>query len=219
MSLSLQSQIESILFAKGEAMSLEALAEHTGADRQALQDALNDLEHTLAQEGSERGIRLVQTDTTAELATAPEASELIRSLNTKELTKRLGKAGLETLTIVLYQGPVSRRDIDYIRGVNSTSILRNLTIRGLIEQQESDDGTRALVYQPTTELLRHLGLSRREDLPQYNEIAGEVEQFYHEQNEPEDVSGPAEEESADVPSDQGAGETSRSNESTDSRTG
>ncbi|MEX0673111.1 MAG: SMC-Scp complex subunit ScpB [Candidatus Paceibacterota bacterium] len=181
-----ESQIESILFVKGEPVKHSTLCEVLDISTEELRNALVKLEQNLQIEGSERGIRLVQTTDTVELAAAPEAHELVETLNKKELTKRLGRAGLETLTIVLYQGPVSRRDIDYIRGVNSTAILRNLTIRGLIERRESEDGKQAIVYQPTTQLLRHLGISSTKELPEHDDIGDKVEQFY-ETNEPDDV--------------------------------
>jgi segregation and condensation protein B len=74
--------------------------------------------------------------------------------------KDLGKAGLETLSIILYQGPISRAEIDYIRGVNSNFILRNLLIRGLIERVENPHDQRSFLYKPTLELISYLGLSK-----------------------------------------------------------
>ena len=81
--------------------------------------------------------------------------------------KDLGKAGLETLSIILYRGPATRRDIDYIRGVNSQFILRNLLIRGLVEKIQNPDDQRTFFYKPTFQLLSYLGIGKLEDLPEY----------------------------------------------------
>ena len=82
-----------------------------------------------------RGLSLIQSEDAYALVTAPETHELIERLRKEELSRDLGKAALETLSIVLYKGKVSRRDIEYIRGVNSTAILRSLLIRGLIVER------------------------------------------------------------------------------------
>ena len=83
----------------------------------------------LEQDLKGRGLSLVRTDDEVMLGTAKEFSGLIEDLAKEELSRDLGKAGLETLSIVLYLGPITRADIDYIRGVNSQFILRALLIR------------------------------------------------------------------------------------------
>jgi len=92
--------------------------------------ALKNLETSL----SDRGIVLVTKEDEVTLGTAKDTSELIEKLTKDELVRDLGKAGLETLSIIIYQGPISRAEIDYIRGVQSNFILRNLMIRGLVEK-------------------------------------------------------------------------------------
>jgi segregation and condensation protein B len=84
-------------------------------------------------------------------------------------------AGLETLSIVLYLGPVSRSEIDYIRGVNSNFILRNLLMRGLVERIEHETDKRSLKYRPTFELLSFLGIGSVEELPEYETTRAEIE--------------------------------------------
>ena len=107
-------------------------------------------------------------------ATAPEASTLIEKITKDELTRDLGKAGLEVLSIILYKGPVARREIDYIRGVNSNFIIRNLLIRGLIEKTESKEGERSFTYKPTFELLSYMGVSSAHELPEYEKMQAEI---------------------------------------------
>jgi segregation and condensation protein B len=105
---------------------------------------------------------------------------LIESLIKDELSKDLGKAGLETLAIVLYRGPIARSEVNYIRGVNSNYILRNILVRGLIEKDEASSA-RSTVYRPTFELLSYLGISKVEDLPEYQNARSTVEVFEAEQ--------------------------------------
>ena len=111
------------------------------------------------------------------LATMPEVSSLIERLLREEREKELGKASLETLAILLYQGPVTRSVIDHIRGVNGTFILRNLQIRGLVERVPHPEDQRSFLYRPTADLLRHLGVSKIEDLPDYHQVIQELTQL------------------------------------------
>lgn len=172
---SLQSHIEAILFFKGEPVTIDSLIKTLETDRDSIEQAL----HTLSQSLNGRGVVLVRNDDEVALATSTSASSVIEKITKEELISDLGKAGLETLAIILYKGLASRRDIDSIRGVNSSFILRNLSIRGLIERAENDDGERGYYYKPTTALIAHLGISRIEDLPEYDsvreDIAGAIE--------------------------------------------
>ena len=160
----IDASIEAILFWKGEPMTLPELCRDLGGvSPDAVASALELLKGKLAG----RGIVLIQNGETVALAATPDAHELIENLRREELSRDLGKAALETLSIVLYRGKVSRRDIDYIRGVNSTAILRTLLIRGLIERRQSPNDERVFLYHPTIELLSLLGLSGAEELPEY----------------------------------------------------
>jgi len=89
----------------------------------------------------------------------------------------LGKAGLETLSIILYKAPITRVEIDYLRGVNSNFILRNLLIRGFIEKVVNPGDQRSYLYKPSLDLLSFLGVSKVEDLPEYVSIQEEIKDF------------------------------------------
>lgn len=171
--MNLSSQIEAILFWKAEPVAVKKLAESIGVDMAAIKTALVELEVNL----KGRGLALVQTDGEVMLGTAKEASELIERLTKEDLTRDLGKAGLETLSIILYQGPISRADIDYIRGVNSQFIVRNLLIRGLIERVDNPQDARSYLYRTTLQLLSHLGLSKIEELPEYEQVRKDIDGF------------------------------------------
>jgi segregation and condensation protein B len=171
--MNLSAQIEAILFWKAEPVSIKKLAQLLNIDTSSIKTAINELEQSL----KGRGLTLVQTDEEVMLGTSKELSPLIEQLTKEELTRDLGKAGLETLSIILYQGPISRADIDYIRGVNSQFILRNLLIRGLIERVDNPKDARSFLYKTTLELLSHLGLSKIEDLPEYEKVKKDIEDF------------------------------------------
>jgi segregation and condensation protein B len=169
----LTQHIEAILFWRGDPMSISSLAKITGAEKDEVKQALIQVKSDL----SSRGIVLIEHDGEYTLGTNPESAKLIEAARTEELSKDLGKAGLETLAIVLYQGPIRRSDIDYIRGVNSNFILRNLLIRGLIERKPDPKDSRASVYLASMELLRFLGLSHVEDLKDFEAVKEAIAQF------------------------------------------
>lgn len=171
--MEIQKQLEAILFWKAEPISLKKLSTLLDADVGTIKDGLQELEKTL----QGRGLTLVRTDEEVMLGTAKELSPLIEKLTKEELTRDLGKAGLETLSIILYQGPISRANIDYIRGVNSQFIVRNLLIRGLVERIENPSDARSYLYKTTLNLLSHLGISKIEELPEYEQVRNDIESF------------------------------------------
>ncbi len=176
--MNLSNLIEAILFFKAEPVSLKVLAEMTDTSLEEVTAAITDLETAL----TGRGVALLRNDNEISLGTAPEATIVIEKLIKEELSKDLGKAGLETLSIVLYKGPISRPEIDYIRGVNSSFILRNLTVRGLVERLTKEGDSRAYVYRPTFELLSQLGITQISNLPDYETVTRELEAIM---NQPE----------------------------------
>jgi len=171
--MDITAKIEGILFWKAEPVSIKKLATILGEEIAAVRAGISELEKKM----QGRGLSLVQTDDDVMLGTAKELSATIEQMTKDELTRDLGKAGLETLSIVLYQGPISRTGIDYIRGVNSQFILRNLLIRGLIERVDSPTDSRSFLYKPTLALLSHLGISKIVDLPEYEQVKKDIESF------------------------------------------
>jgi len=176
--VNLEQKIEAVLFWKGEPVAETDLVHMFKETGESISQSLNSLETSLAN----RGIQLVRNGREIELRTAPEASELI-----EELSRDLGKAALETLAIVLYRGPITRAEIDYIRGVNSSFILRSLLIRGLVEREPNEKDQRSFLYRPTIELLSHLGVSKVEDLPNYQGVKEEVKTMVTEDEVKEEI--------------------------------
>lgn len=162
--MNLEQKIEAILFYKNEPLEIKELSKLLAKGNDEIKEALQNLAKSL----ENRGICLVMTDSEVSLATAPETKDLIEQIAKDEMSREIGKAGLETLAIVTYNGPISRREIDYIRGVNSSYILRNLCIRGLIEKEQNIKDQRIFQYKSSLNLLTHLGIKTIEELPEFD---------------------------------------------------
>lgn len=165
--------IEAYLFAEGDSIPLKKLSAAANCSDGTLALALDALSQSLLG----RGMTLVRTDKEAALAISHDAKEVLEALYKREVERDIGDAGLEVLGIVLYRGPSSRSDIDYIRGVNSSSTIRNLLARGLVERAGNPADGREYLYRPTTELLAHLGVSQAKFLPEYDTITAELQSF------------------------------------------
>ena len=169
--MNLQNHIEAVLFLVAEPIEIKKLAEILGQEKKDVEKAVEELEVNL----QERGLVLVRKDDQVMLGTAPESSQYCEKLIKEELDKNMGKAGLETLAIILYKGEVGKADIDYIRGVNSAFSLRSLMIKGLIERKVNPQNKRSYIYSPSIMLFQHLGISKKEDLPDFEKFVEEFE--------------------------------------------
>jgi segregation and condensation protein B len=173
--LTRSAQLEALLFWKGEPVKIKKLAEMLGVEAGEIEEAAKELQTNL--EG--RGLTLIRLEDEIGLGTHPEMGEIVKKLTKEEISKDLGKAGLETLTIILYKGPITRSEIDYIRGVNSQFILRNLLIRGLIDRVTNPQDERSYMYKPTFALLEYLGISKVEDMPEFESMKQAID-VHHE---------------------------------------
>ncbi len=166
--------IEGLLFYKSAPQKKASLVKLYSVSAEDLAIAIKHLSERL-QTGA---LRLVETDTEISLATAPELAPFIEQIRKADIKNDIGKAGAETLSIVLYRGPVSRSEIDRIRGVNSSFILRNLLIRGLIERNANGKGS-GYTFSVTPALLAQLGVPSTNNLPEFSRITSALEQFEH----------------------------------------
>lgn len=157
-------QMEALLFALGRPLSRDEAQKMLGASDTELDAALSYLRE------SARGTVLVEDGRMFEMRVAAEAAELVEKVRKEEYSREVGKAGLEALAAVLYQGPLSRSGIDFIRGVNSSQTLRTLAMRGLLRRVPNPADGRQYLYEPTTELLSALGVASVKDLPDYAEV-------------------------------------------------
>lgn len=168
MRLSLAQIIEGLLFYFGDTISITTLATYTKKSEEEVREALTILKEELV----ERGLVLVVQNEKVALATHPDISTILTSIQKEELEGELSKAAQEVLSIVLYAGPISKGYIDYIRGVNSTVSVRNLVARGLIEKKEA--GSRSQ-YVVTTDFLMSLGVNTPESIEGYQDIRNKLE--------------------------------------------
>ena len=175
--MTLEQKIEGVLFYRSAPVKKTELYKLFTIAEEELFAALQNLSLHL-----EKGAtRLLITDSAVQLVTAPELDGLIEEIRKDELKRDIGKAGAETLAIVLYREPVSRAEIDMIRGVNSAFILRNLMIRGLVSRESNPNDSRSFTYRITPELLQHLGITRKEDLKEYGSTIDALDSYLTEQ--------------------------------------
>jgi segregation and condensation protein B len=165
----LSQKIEAVLFLSAEPVGFKALSERLGASSEEIKEAAMALAARLTETAS--ALMLITTDQSVTLATKPEFSSLLESLQKDAISKDLTKAAAETLSIILYQPGITRASIEFIRGVNATYSLRNLSMRGLIEARQSGRGS---AYYPTAQFLEHLGVAHAEALPEYAATAQKI---------------------------------------------
>lgn len=165
--MSLLSQIESILFVASKPLTVTAIAKAVGKNEHDVEEALENLK--LKYNTDDSGITLFGDDGTIRMGTNPDNAAAIEKFVKDEVAGELTKAQLETLTVIAYRGPITRPELEEIRGVNCSVILRNLMIRGLIEEV---DDVHALVaaYKLTVAALGHLGVSSVSELPAYESL-------------------------------------------------
>lgn len=164
--------IEGLLFYKSTPQKKQTVIKLLGITEEELMSALEILSERLKSGAT----RLIQTDQEIQLVTCSEFSPIIETLRKNELKADIGKAGSETLAIILYQGPISRAEIDRIRGVNSSFILRNLLIRGLIERIQNKNNS-GYLFNISPLLLAQLGIEQKHELPNFSKIATALEKF------------------------------------------
>lgn len=165
--LDLTQKIEALLFVESKPFSFKKIAKLTGESEDAIAEAAKALQ--VEYDTHKAGVRLVVEGTNVQLMTAPEQAEFIAEYLNAEQTGELTRPSMETLTIIAYRGPVSKAEIELIRGINCSVILRNLLMRGLAEDVGETE-TGSPVYRVTLEFLRFLGVNKVEDLPNYEEL-------------------------------------------------
>jgi len=165
--MKLKSRIESLLFVNSDPLSFEKITEITGTSKKKVKETAENL--LTEYNESDRGMNIVKKDQQLQMVSNPDNSDVVQELTDQKVKSDLTRAQLEALTIIAYRSPVTKPELEEIRGVNCTRILRNLMMRGLIEEQEKRD---RLVpeYVLSTRALQHLGISSTEELPDYKEL-------------------------------------------------
>jgi segregation and condensation protein B len=171
--LETKSLLESLLFVADRPVEIEDLA--TALELPA--DDIEELLKALSTEYQDRGIRLQRKGDRLQLVSAPEAGPTIERFLGIEISGRLSAAALETLSIVAYRQPVTRAQVEAIRGVHSDGVLRTLVRRGLLEEV-GRAGTvgHPILYGTTFEFLHQFGLQDLGELPNWQELDGALQE-------------------------------------------
>ena len=164
--IDLTALLESVLFVASGPVPLSRLAKALETTPMAVDSLLRSLEEAY----QNRGLCLQWSGGAVQLTTAPASSTVIERFLGLEVTSRLSQAALEVLAIIAYMQPITRPEIDEIRGVNSDGALRTLLGKGLIEEVgRMETPGRPILYGTTPEFLQHFGLTRLEELPPLEE--------------------------------------------------
>ena len=160
--LSSSAKLEALLFVAAEPVPLAQLGVALDLTTAKVKAILNELEETLAS----RGLRIQSQRGRVQLTTAPEIASLIQEFLNLDATSRLSAAALEALSIIAYEQPATRPQVDAIRGVNSDGVMRSLLNKGLIQEGGRADGPgRPILYATTPEFLQHFGLDSLSAMP------------------------------------------------------
>jgi len=182
---SLEHILEALLFYTAKEMTFKELSNLSGHSVGEVKQSLVALQNSYAG----RGINLLINKQNCLLVTSSSVADIIAKFETEEEARPLSKSALETLAVVAYNGPVTRMEIDYIRGVNSTYSLRNLQVRGLIDKVK--DG-QAVLYSPSMDTYRFMGVSAKEELPDYSVVTAKVVEVLKKREEEEKENSPEE---------------------------
>lgn len=161
--------VESILFAAAKPVPVATLKKTLDVSDEILREAVADIRARFNTEQS--GVHLLEHDGKLQFVTNPTQTEVVTALFKQEVNGELTRPSLETLTIIAYRGPITKPEIEQVRGVNCSLILRNLLMRGLIEEREDRERLQP-VFTVSTDFVRHLGLHGVADLPEYEALHG-----------------------------------------------
>ena len=164
-----KSILEALLFSHGEPLSIKKISALLGKKEEEILSILGELRSDYR----ERGLTLMEKNGEWQMGTNPEYAEYVEKLVKSEFSEELSRAGLETIAVVVYKGPLTRAKIEFIRGVNSSFTLRNLMLRGLVERVENPKDARSYLYRVSFEFLKYLGITSVEELPRFSEFQKE----------------------------------------------
>ena len=174
----MKSALETMMFMWGEPLEVKDAAEVLEAEKAEVRELFRELQAEYEQEG--RGIRIREVDDAFGFVTLAENDMFLQKLCTPVRVRRLSQAALEVLAIIAYRQPVTRSEIDSIRGIKSERVIDGLIDKGLIEVTGRSEGVgRPLIYATTKEFLKKFGFASLKDLPEvpeYEELRREREE-------------------------------------------
>jgi segregation and condensation protein B len=161
----MKSAIESLLYISTRPLSIKEIAKIVDQKIGEVEIALKELidEYNL----KDGGIKIVQNGNQTQMITNPKHTEMIQKFLGEEVSGELTPASIETLSIVAYRQPITREDLEQIRGVNCAIILRNLLIRGLVEEEKRGNQP---FYRLSLDFMKHLGVADVKELPDFEKL-------------------------------------------------
>jgi len=166
--MNLKTKIESLLFISAKPMAVKQLADLINKPVDEVKQAGDELVRDYQQAKS--GMQVIKSGTKYQMVSSPENAKLVQEFIKDETTGELSRPSLEALTIIAYRGPISKLDLDRIRGVNCALILRNLLLRGLIEAK-LDKQKKENYYNITFDFIKYLGINNVSQLPEYQKLS------------------------------------------------
>ncbi len=160
---------EAILFSKGDPVEIKSLIKFLKISPAKFSQILSALKEKYAQVDS--GLQIVEKKNKIQLVTKANLGLLVNKFLGQSLNEKLSAATLETLAIIAYRGPITKAQIEYIRGVNSSFALKNLLLKGVVERRENPLDNRSYIYEISFDFLRKMGLKRVSDLENYEELS------------------------------------------------
>lgn len=165
----MKSALETMMFMWGEPLEVKDAAQILEAEKAEVRELFKELQNEYEQEG--RGIRIREADDAFGYVTHIENEVFVQKLCTPVRVKRLSQAALEVLAIIAYRQPVTRSEIDSIRGIKSERVIDGLIEKGLIEITGRSEGVgRPMIYSTTREFLKKFGFKSLKDLPEVAEF-------------------------------------------------
>jgi segregation and condensation protein B len=159
-------RIEALLFVAAGGVSPSQLATALDIPLRVIEINLEILERRLTSESQPHGIRLQRHHGRVQLTTSPDLALDVEHFLGLETSNKLSRAALETLAIIAYQQPVTRPEIDAVRGVSSDGVLKSLLSKGLVQEiGRAERPGRPILYTTTSDFLQHFGLNSLEELP------------------------------------------------------
>jgi segregation and condensation protein B len=165
----LKSIMESLLFVSGEPLKIAKIARISGSKAEEVESAVLSLQKDYA--AGKRGFSLLRKEDEVQLATNTENTSFVSQLIKGEMQEGLSRAATEVLAIVAYRGPISRVEIEAIRGVNSSFTVRSLMLRGLMERIENPRDSRGYLYKISFDFLKKLGIDSVNKLPDFETLS------------------------------------------------
>lgn len=164
----IKGKIEAILFATGEPVDVLKVAKFFKISKEDLDIEIEKLKEDYL--SRKAGLTIIKKAGKIQLSSEPDFGEVVMKFMKKEIGEELSTAASEVLAVIAYRGPLTRAEIEYIRGVNCSFTIRNLAMRGLVDRKENPNDSRSYLYEVSFDFMNSLGIKKMQDLPGYEEL-------------------------------------------------